>query len=196
MPGEISSKAVRRGQPRTFADDDQAKARTETKADRIPNCHPALLHQANWSDRPPGTEKLREKLCKQRNGMVLNRKRGEAIGDDDGEVAAGDRLKLHYRIGVERPAKHRLAEISTAIGGVAQKLKNRNTGFSKLGEFRAEALRKGRKVQSSMDRVARLSVRKLEIKHFTRGDAMACSRQGHPRGRKVAEIETASWDER
>ena len=65
-------------------------------------------------------------------------------------------MKLHNRIRMERPAKNRLAEISTAIGGVALKLKNRNKGFSKNRQFRAEALRKGRKVQRSMDRIARL----------------------------------------
>jgi hypothetical protein len=195
MPREIGSKAVRRGEPGTFTDKDEAKARPETKADRIPNGHPALLHQANWGNRPPCTEKLREKMGKQRNGMTLNRQGGQAIGDDDRKVTGGV-LKLHNRIGVERPAKHRLAEISGAIRSVALKLKNRNRAFSKHGEFSAKALRKGRKVQHRMDRVARLSVRKLEIKHFARGDAMAGSRQRHSRRRVVAEVETASADER
>ncbi|MDT7813892.1 MAG: hypothetical protein QOJ42_3808 [Acidobacteriaceae bacterium] len=165
------------------------------KTDGIANGHPALLHQSEWGDSPPSIQKLREKFCEQGNGMTLNRQSRQAIGDDDGKVAGG-RLKLHNGIRVERPAKNRLAEIADTVGGVGLKLQHRNRGFSQNGQFGAEALRKGRKVQHRMDRVARLSMGQLKVKHFTCGDAMACSRQRHPRRREVAEVETASLDER
>jgi hypothetical protein len=97
---------------------------------------------------------------------------------------------------VQRSAKIRLPEIRSAIRRVALKLKNGTRRFSKNGEFSAEPLRKGREVQHSKDRVARLSMRKLKVEHFTRGDAMPGSRKRYAGRRKVPEVETSSWDER
>jgi hypothetical protein len=132
---------------------------------------------------------------KQRNGIALDRQSGEAIGDDDGEVARAG-LKLRNGVVVERPAKNRLAKIGSTVGGVGLERKDRKRCFSKNGEFGAEALREGVKVKHSVYRVARLSVRELEIEHFTRGNAMARRRQRYSGRSETAEVETASWDER
>jgi hypothetical protein len=58
-----------------------------------------------------------------------------------------------------------------------------------------KTLRKRRKVQPGMDRVACLSVRKLKAEHLTRSDALAGSGQGHSGGREVAKSEPGRWDE-
>jgi hypothetical protein len=58
-----------------------------------------------------------------------------------------------------------------------------------------EPLSKGRRVKHSMNRVARLRVRKLEVEHFSRSDAMARRGQRYSGGCEVAEVETPSWYE-
>src|SRR6267378_8557550 len=72
MPREIGSKAVGRGEPGAFADKHQAKAGPEMETDGIANGHPALLHQSEWGDSPPCTQKLRQKVRKQGNGITLD----------------------------------------------------------------------------------------------------------------------------
>jgi hypothetical protein len=126
--------------------------------------------------------------------MTLNCQRGETVGDDDGKITrAGS--KLHDGIRVERSAEIRLAEIRGSIRGVAVKLKDRYRRFSKNWEFVAESFGKGGKVQRGMDRVACLSVRKLKIEYFTRGNTVPSDRQRHAGRRKVPEIQMSSWDE-
>jgi hypothetical protein len=137
IPSKIRSQAVRRGEAGAFADKDKAEPGSETKSDRIPNSHPPLLHQTDWSDTPPRTQKLREKACKQGNGIALDRQSRKAICKDDGEVA-GRRLKLSSRVGVEGPAENRLAQIRSPVRSVGLKLLHSNRSFSKEGQFSAE----------------------------------------------------------
>jgi hypothetical protein len=153
------------------------------------------LHQSEWSDSPACIDELREKVREQREGIALNGQGRESIGDDDGEVAGGG-LKLGKGVGVERPAKNRLAEIGSTVGGVGLKLEDRNRGFNEDRQLRVEALREGGKVKQGMYRIARLSMGELEVEHLRRGDAMAGSGQRYSGGSEVAEVETASWDER
>src|SRR5712672_1407437 len=111
------------------------------ETDRIANRYSALLHQSKWGDSPTRIEKLREKIRKQGNGITLNRQNRETIGDDNGDVARS-RLKLRNRVGMEGPAENRLAEVSSAVGGVGLEQQDGNGGFSKDGQFRVKALRK------------------------------------------------------
>jgi hypothetical protein len=145
MPGQIGSETVRRGEAGAFTDQHQAEARSKTKPKRISNRNPALLHKSKRGEGPPRIEKLRKKLCKQRNDIPFDGQSGEAIGDDDGKVPRRG-SKLRNRSRVQRPAKNRLAKIRSTFGSVALKLQHRNRRFPKDGQFGAEAFRKRRKV--------------------------------------------------
>lgn len=193
MPGEIGSEAVGRGEAGTFADEDEAEAGSEMETDWVAYGDPPLVYQSEWGDGPACGEELREKVCEQGNGIALDGQSGEAVGDDDGEINAG-RLKLGNGVRVEGPAKNGLAEIGSTVGGVGLELEDRNGGFREDGEFVVETLREGGKVKQSVYGVARLSVGELEIEHFSRGNAMAGSRQGNSGRSEVAEAETGSWD--
>jgi hypothetical protein len=142
------------------------------ETDPIANRNPALFHHRERSDSPACSDKPRQKIRQQGNGIPFNRQRRQTIGKDDREIARG-RLKLRNRVGMERPAKNRLAQIRCTIRGVSPKLQDWNRRFSEDGQFGVKALRKRRKVQPGMDRVARLSVRELEVEHLTRNDALA-----------------------
>jgi hypothetical protein len=134
MPGEVGSETVRRGEAGAFADKDEAEAGPEMEADGVANGHPALLYQSEWGNSPPCTEEIREKACKQGNGIAFDRQSREAVGDSYGQVA-GAGLKPSNGVGVEGPAKNRLAKISGTVGGVGLELQDRNRGFSKDGQF-------------------------------------------------------------
>lgn len=194
MPGEIGSETVGRREAGAFADKDEAEVGPKMETDGVANGHPALLHQSEWGNSPPCTEELREKMCKQGNGIAFDRHSRETVCDSYGQVA-GAGLNPGNGVGVECPAKNRLAEIGSTVGGVGLKLQDRNRGFSKDGQFGVEALREGMKIKLGMDRVARPSVGELKIKHLRRGDAMAGSGQGYSGRREIAKSETGSWDE-
>jgi len=189
MPCEIGSEAVGRGEAGTFTNEYETEAGSKMETDRVADGDPPLPYQSEWRDGPACDEELREKMCEHGNGIALDGQSGEAIGDDDGEIKAGG-LKLGNGVKVESPAKHRLAEIGGTVGGVGLKLENRNGGFSEDREFVVEALRERGKVKQGMHGVARLSVGELEIEHFSRGNAMAGSRQGDSGWSEVAEAET------
>ena len=176
MPRKVGSKTVGRGEARPFPDKDEAEAGSEMKPDRIADGHPALLHQREWSYSPRRTDKLREKACEQGNGVALDRQSGQAIGDDDGQIAPAG-VKLRNGVGVERPAKDRLAQIRSSVGRVGLKLQDGNGGFTEDRQFGMEAVSEGGKMKGSMYRVPRLSMCELEVEHLRRGDAMAGSSQ-------------------
>ena len=161
MPGEIGPEAVRRRQAGTFADQDEAKARSEMETNGVSDGDPALLYQGEWGDGPACDEELREKVCEQGNGVALDGQSGEAISDGDGEIGSevwGGGLKLGDGVRVEGPAKNRLAEIGSTVGGVGPELDDRNGIVSEDGEFVFEALRERGKVKQSVYGVARPSV--------------------------------------
>ena len=93
MPRKIGSEAVGRRQAGTFADENETKARSEMETDGIADGDPALLHEGDCGDGPACNKELREKVCEQGNGIALDGQSGEAIGDDDREIAgAGSKL--------------------------------------------------------------------------------------------------------
>jgi hypothetical protein len=98
------------------------------ETDGVADSDSALLHQSEWSDSPSCDDELGEKVCEQGNGIALDGQSGEPIGDDDGEIA-GVGLKLDNRVGVQAPAKNRLAEIASTVGSVSPELENRNGCF-------------------------------------------------------------------
>jgi hypothetical protein len=104
-------------------------------------------------------------------------------------------LKLGSGVGVEGPAKNRLAEIASTVGGIGLEPEDRDGGFCEDGELGVEALREGGNVEQSMYSVPRQSVGELEVEHFSCNDAMAGSGQGYAGRSEVAEVETGSWDE-
>jgi hypothetical protein len=87
VPRKIGSEAIGRRQARTFAYKHEAEAGSESKPNRISNGHPALLHQTNRGNRPSSANELRQKLCKEWNGMTLNCQSREAIRDGDDKIA-------------------------------------------------------------------------------------------------------------
>jgi hypothetical protein len=157
MPGEIGAKTVGRGEAGAFPDEYEAEASSEMETYGVANGDPALLHQSERSDGPACDEELREKVYEQGNGIALDGQSGEAIGDDDREFAGGG-LKLVNGVGVESPAKNRLAEIGSTVGGAGLELEDRNGGFSEDGELGVETLCERRNVKQSVYDVARLTV--------------------------------------
>lgn len=194
LPGEIGTETIGRGEAGTFADKDKAEAGCETETDGVADRDSALLHQSEWSDGPACDEELREKVCEQGNDIALDGQCGEAIGDDDGKVAGGG-LQLGSGVRVEGPAKNRLAEIGSPVGGICPELEHRDGGFFEEGELGVEALRERGKVKQSVYGVACPSMGELEVEHFSRGDAMAGGGQGYSGRSEVAEVETGSWIE-
>ncbi len=178
VPGNVDAEAVGRGKPGAFPDEDGGELGTQELADFISAGHSAVTDE-NERGQCPGV-KLREESLKSGDGVVFERRGGEAVGQDQSKVEGLRRgAKLLERFGGSRseaPPEVRPPEIGFAVGGAAFDAKAFHT------ELGFQLLVQAGGVERGADGVSRLGVGQVEGQHFVSGKRVAGASESDARG--------------
>ena len=187
VPGEVGSEAVGRRETGALPDKDKAEGGAEGRSDGVCDGDAGLLNEGEGGKGPVGSDELREKVREERDGVALDGECGEAVGDDDGEIA-GCGVEERSRFGVEGSAEVGVAEVGGAVGGVGLELEDGNVGIAEDRELRVEALREAGEMERGVDGITGLSMSQLEGEELRGDDAMACGGERDAGGSVIAEV--------
>ena len=97
LPGDVGAEGVGRAEAGAFADEDDGELRGEVWPISSPMATRPCSTTLMGRDGPVCGEELREQFGEQRDGVALDGEGGEAVGDDDGEVAVALGLRVAMR---------------------------------------------------------------------------------------------------
>jgi len=182
IPGDVDAEGVGRAEARTLANEDDGEAGLEEGADVVGDGDAGLGGDAE------GAEGLvlgqrGEESGEEGDGVVLDGCGGEAVGDDEDDVAGG-RVEESGGGGGQSAAEVRSAEVGGSVGCGAGEGKD---GRGEGGDFGAQAVGEVLGVERGVDGVAGLGVGELEVEDVCGGEADAGAAQGDAGGRVAAE---------
>lgn len=93
--GEIGAKRIRRGQAGPFADQHQRHARTERMGRLVAERDTGLRGDDDRRERQPLPLQTRQQRRDEGGGVLVDRGRGQTVGDDDGEIAGAAPRRQH-----------------------------------------------------------------------------------------------------